>query len=361
MRFATHDGPGIRTTVFLKGLPLELLVVSQSRELAAGPARGLSARAMRGVRALHGDLPRTRPLARRPGHRHRCWPVPPLRPVRRGLPDGSPREHRLERKRARSHGHHRKRCPLLRPVRRRRHFFRRRAPLPAGFPLGDAEGMRASRDSPRRRHLRLRRCRSALEDGPSSPTSSFTTSRRLDPLKHRANTGVDNTKILSNLRLLSAAGADIMIRIPLIPGFNDDEQDIAAAGEFIAGLPQRHAVHLLPYHRAANGKYRKLGLGYRGEQRRPAFQGAGGRCRPTAGQFRLGSRAWEAKSHERTHSTTSAGKHQRSKPEHFHRTRPARDGILQGNIPESIPHPCCAPSISCICAAKKPYTSARMS
>ena len=91
----------------------------------------------------------------------------------------------------------------------------------------------------------------------------------LDPLKHRTHTGVDNSIILSNLKLLSAAGAEIMIRIPLIPGFNDDEYDIAAAGEFIAGLPQRHAVHLLPYHRAANGKYRKLGLNCRGEHVQP--------------------------------------------------------------------------------------------
>ncbi len=87
----------------------------------------------------------------------------------------------------------------------------------------------------------------------------------MDPLKHLAHTGVDNTRILSNLRQLSAAGADIAIRLPLIPGVNDDPMDIAAAGEFIAGLPHPHPVHLLPYHRAANAKYRKLGLPYRGE------------------------------------------------------------------------------------------------
>jgi pyruvate formate lyase activating enzyme len=91
----------------------------------------------------------------------------------------------------------------------------------------------------------------------------------LDPQKHRANTGVDNTNILSNLRLLSASGADIIIRIPLIPGVNDGKEDIAAAGDFIAGLPRPHAVHLLPYHRAANSKYGKLGLCYRGEHVTP--------------------------------------------------------------------------------------------
>jgi len=87
----------------------------------------------------------------------------------------------------------------------------------------------------------------------------------LDPQKHRANTGVDNRRVLDNLRMLSASGADIIIRMPLIPTVNDSEEDIAAAAKFIAGLPRLHPVHLLPYHRAANGKYLKLGLLYRGE------------------------------------------------------------------------------------------------
>jgi pyruvate formate lyase activating enzyme len=92
----------------------------------------------------------------------------------------------------------------------------------------------------------------------------------LDPQKHRANTGVDNSRILDNLRMLSASGAGIIIRMPLIPTVNDSEEDIAAAAKFIAGLPRKHPVHLLPYHRAANGKYLKLGILYRGENVLPA-------------------------------------------------------------------------------------------
>jgi pyruvate formate lyase activating enzyme len=92
----------------------------------------------------------------------------------------------------------------------------------------------------------------------------------LDPQKHRTNTGVDNSRILDNLRMLSASGADIIIRMPLIPTVNDSEEDIATAAKFIAGLPRPHPVHLLPYHRAANGKYLKLGILYRGENVLPA-------------------------------------------------------------------------------------------
>jgi pyruvate formate lyase activating enzyme len=91
----------------------------------------------------------------------------------------------------------------------------------------------------------------------------------IDPQKHRDHTGVDNAAILANLRQLSAAGTDIIIRIPLVPGVNDSLADLDAAGEFVSGLPRRHPVHLLPYHRAASGKYRKLGLNYRGQDIAP--------------------------------------------------------------------------------------------
>jgi pyruvate formate lyase activating enzyme len=87
----------------------------------------------------------------------------------------------------------------------------------------------------------------------------------LDPVRHRLNTGVDNAQILANLRLLSETGVDIIVRIPLIPGINDDDTNIERTGEFLAGLPRRHPLHLLPYHRAAIAKYRKLGIGCRME------------------------------------------------------------------------------------------------
>jgi pyruvate formate lyase activating enzyme len=88
--------------------------------------------------------------------------------------------------------------------------------------------------------------------------------KALDPVTHRTHTGVDNAGILANLRQLSGSGADIVIRIPLIPGVNDDEQSLSNIGEFIVALPRRHPVDLLPYHAAAAGKYKKLGIGLRG-------------------------------------------------------------------------------------------------
>jgi len=84
--------------------------------------------------------------------------------------------------------------------------------------------------------------------------------KAMDPETHRRCTGVDNARILGNLRFLSEAGAEVVVRIPLVPGVNDDPANIAATGEFLAGLPRRHPVDLLPYHDTARGKYARLGL-----------------------------------------------------------------------------------------------------
>jgi len=109
----------------------------------------------------------------------------------------------------------------------------------------------------------------------------------LDPQKHRASTGVDNRRVLDNLRMLSASGVNIVIRMPLIPTVNDSEEDIAAAARFIAGLPRTHPVHLLPYHRAANGKYLKLGISYRGENILPPLEEQVTRAAQRLSNFRL--------------------------------------------------------------------------
>jgi pyruvate formate lyase activating enzyme len=84
----------------------------------------------------------------------------------------------------------------------------------------------------------------------------------MDESRHRQWTGVSNEMILSNLRKLSELGHNIIIRIPLIPGINDDEQNLQQTGEFLAALPHIPPVELLPYHNIAEGKYAGLGMNY---------------------------------------------------------------------------------------------------
>ena len=82
--------------------------------------------------------------------------------------------------------------------------------------------------------------------------------KHMDPLKHRLYTGVSNEKILFNLELLARHGAQITIRIPVVPGMNDDRENIEQVGIFLGRLPGVHHVHILPYHSVGQGKYRSL-------------------------------------------------------------------------------------------------------
>ncbi len=92
----------------------------------------------------------------------------------------------------------------------------------------------------------------------------------IDDERHREFTGVTNQPILRNLFDLSARGHAIVIRVPIVPGINDDEGSIRQLAEFIAALPNRHPIELLPYHHIAIDKYLRLGKTYRlFEVRRP--------------------------------------------------------------------------------------------
>jgi pyruvate formate lyase activating enzyme len=80
----------------------------------------------------------------------------------------------------------------------------------------------------------------------------------LDDAAHQTFTGVSNRLILDTLAHLAAAGRLVTVRIPLIPGFNDGDEDIRRTGEFVASLPGIRTVSLLPFHRAGSGKYARL-------------------------------------------------------------------------------------------------------
>jgi pyruvate formate lyase activating enzyme len=91
----------------------------------------------------------------------------------------------------------------------------------------------------------------------------------LDDEKHRKYTGVSNSSIIGNLRLLSAWKKKVIIRVPIIPGVNDAPADILATGEFVASLGNVTEIHLLPYHTIGVEKYRRLGAAYEMQQTLP--------------------------------------------------------------------------------------------
>ena len=85
----------------------------------------------------------------------------------------------------------------------------------------------------------------------------------MDSERHRFYTGVPNEKILANIRMIAEMGCDFFIRIPLIEGVNADEQNIDESAHFLASIPwNRKVVNLLPYHDIGKGKHEKLGTKY---------------------------------------------------------------------------------------------------
>ena len=80
----------------------------------------------------------------------------------------------------------------------------------------------------------------------------------MDDAKHQQFTAVSNELILSNLLGLAERRENIILRVPIIPGINDDDEGLRQLGTFAATLPDVNQMDLLPYHPTAVEKYRLL-------------------------------------------------------------------------------------------------------
>lgn len=80
----------------------------------------------------------------------------------------------------------------------------------------------------------------------------------MDDKKHIQCTGVSNRLVLENLKILSKKGKKVIIRFPVIPGITDTEENIKKVGTFVSSLKNIEEIDLLPYHRIAEGKYLHL-------------------------------------------------------------------------------------------------------
>ncbi len=93
--------------------------------------------------------------------------------------------------------------------------------------------------------------------------------KMMDDAKHRKYTGVSNKSILQNLKKLAKNGSDLVITLAIIPGINDDEKNIANTAEFLSSLSNVKYVSLLPYHKAGVDKYKSLNRLYKLTQTKP--------------------------------------------------------------------------------------------
>lgn len=259
-KFAVHDGPGIRTTVFLKGCPLRCAWCHNPEGVASGPEIMVFAgRCIRGCRdclafCSRGALKKVRGVIR----------------LDRGLCDGC--------------GACAEACPAeaLQTVGRTASVAEVMDEVARDIPFYESSGGGAtfSGGEPLTQPAFLRELllacraqgiRTAVDTSGYAPFSVFEKLlpltdlflydlKIIDDKRHRRFTGVSNRLILENLEKLSRAGAPLALRVPLLPGVNDAEGDLRALAGFCAALPNRHPLHILPYHRSYAAKRRRLGL-----------------------------------------------------------------------------------------------------
>jgi pyruvate formate lyase activating enzyme len=86
--------------------------------------------------------------------------------------------------------------------------------------------------------------------------------KAFDETRHRTLTGVSNRGIRANLQALDRTHRNVWIRLPVVPGFNDDLAELKRIADFVAGLRSVTLVNLLPFHRTALHKWKRLGLAH---------------------------------------------------------------------------------------------------
>jgi len=256
-RFSVHDGPGIRTLVFFKGCPLACLWCSNPESQQFVPEILFDATKCVACRGCVETCPRG--AVRRSGaavayDRTRCA-------VCGRCADACPAEARTVA------GRRVTAEEIVAEVLKDAPFF---ATSGGGVTLGGGEPLaQADCACAVLRQSRLQGIHTAIETCGHVPWSAFETIlpftdlflydvKNLDAGVHRAQTGGDVALVLSNLERLAVSGATVIVRVPVVPGFNDAREDIRAIADHVARLRIRE-LHLLPHHRLGNSKYRLLG------------------------------------------------------------------------------------------------------
>jgi pyruvate formate lyase activating enzyme len=256
-RCSVHDGPGIRTTVFLKGCPLSCSWCHNPEGIDETPVLMISADRCLGCRGCEEVCPVEQggaAPAGEPWDRNAC--------TRCGsCVDACPADARELAGREIGIGE------LVDTLERDRVFFDSSGggvTFSGGEPLAQPEFLIGCLRECRRRglHTAVDTCglapREHLLRVAELADLVLYDLKHMDPLRHRVETGADNHLILANLHALSECDVDLWVRIPLIPGFNDDPENIEETGAFLEGLSRRHRVFVLPYHEFADGKRSRM-------------------------------------------------------------------------------------------------------
>jgi pyruvate formate lyase activating enzyme len=95
--------------------------------------------------------------------------------------------------------------------------------------------------------------------------------KHLDEVRHIELTGVSNIGILDNYRFLLESGKDIIVRLPVIPGYNDDTDHMERLKQFLSSTKSSSLkkICLLPFHKTGSSKYKRFNIPYRMESVEP--------------------------------------------------------------------------------------------
>lgn len=108
--------------------------------------------------------------------------------------------------------------------------------------------------------------------------------KHMDPVKHKEYIGQDNRRVLENAPKIAARARYYAVRVPVIPGFNDTPEEIAAIARFAEEISAKR-LHLLPYHRLGADKYTALGRDYQLKQLVPPSDSQMAKLLAAAQQF----------------------------------------------------------------------------
>jgi pyruvate formate lyase activating enzyme len=257
-KFAVHDGPGIRSTVFFKGCPLRCSWCHNPEGMSPNPEVLLSARrCLADCRACIGSCPHgalSKIKAAIVLNRGRCDAC--------GLCVAACPGDALQMAGCAASVDH-----VMGELAKDEIFYGGTGggvTFSGGEPLAQAGFLHALLQA-----VKIKGWHTAVDTCGQAPIAGF---RKIMPLvdlflydlkcigpaKHQRLTGMTNIRILENLSILSREARSLAIRIPLVPGRNDSGNDVEQLADFCASLPRQHPVHLLPYHRGGSAKRKRL-------------------------------------------------------------------------------------------------------
>jgi len=266
-RYSTHDGEGIRTIIFFKGCPLRCQWCSNPESQSSGPSLMYDRRICKNF----GDCINTDPDAITPGSTG-------IHINRSAIPDPLKFRDRCLSRALTVSGENKSVEELLLEIDKDMPFYHQSnggVTLSGGEPLSQGSGLIALLQELKKRNIdvsvetslhvnwkKVERCLGLIG-------TYLVDLKHVNEEKFRFYTQGDLGLVLTNLRKLAENKENIIIRIPVIPGFNHTEHEMQNIIDFAANLTPVKEIHFIPYHTLGIEKYAMLGMDYVFESKKP--------------------------------------------------------------------------------------------